>query len=153
MRLAILSPSAPRMKIFRWYFCHQTRPHCFSQSTRISLVASRPHTLASSKRWFENHVTYSFRYYLDFSRNGGRSWNVLPADVGAQLYLFLYMACGMTWKINKLYKFFVCASSLNWPSFKEHVPYYIILCAVSFFSIFLSLSHKRHFFQKISYWT
>jgi hypothetical protein len=73
--------------------------------------------------------------------------------VGAQLHLLLYMACGITWKINKLHKFWVCASSLNWPSFNEHVPYYIILCAVSFLSIFLSLSHKRQFFHKCSYCT
>ena len=34
-------------------FCNQTRPHCFSHSTRVSLGVSRPHTLVRSSRWFE----------------------------------------------------------------------------------------------------
>jgi hypothetical protein len=44
-------------------FFHQTRPHCFSHSTRVPLGASRPHSLASSSRWFEYLVIYSFRWY------------------------------------------------------------------------------------------
>jgi hypothetical protein len=35
----------------------------------------------------EYHVIYSLRYYPRFTRTRGRSWNVLPVDTGAMLYL------------------------------------------------------------------
>jgi hypothetical protein len=37
----------------------------------------------------------------------------------------------LTWKSNKCYIFWVCVSSLSYPSYKANAPYYIVMCGLS----------------------
>jgi len=46
----------------------------------------------------------------------------------------------------------VCVCSLIYPTCKAHTPYYIVICGLSEWTTFYTLSHKRHDFQKTTYW-
>ena len=54
----------------------------------------------------------------------------------------------LQWKINNYYIFWVCVFSLIYPTYEVHDPYHTVTCGLSGFTIFSTLSHKRHIFRK-----
>ena len=51
-------------------------------------------------------------------------------------------------KISKYYISWLCVCSLSYPACQVHVPYCIDICALSGCTMFSTLSHKWHTFQK-----
>jgi hypothetical protein len=58
----------------------------------------------------------------------------------------------LQWKSNRYYIFWVCVSRLRYPVCNAHAPY-CYLWHVGLYSIFFTLSQKRHYLKKKGDWT
>jgi len=54
----------------------------------------------------------------------------------------------LQWKSSKYCLLWVCVCSLSYPACNAHAPYYIVIRGLSGFTIFPTLSHKRHDFRE-----